>query len=292
MLTSLTESSSERQRALTGRPSFSGQLVAGSPIATDAVSASFKFACWRLLCLTGGCTFCCVRRVNTCRIRGICCRVYHGTPATSGKYFTLKQRDFTICHSSQISPALADVATGNSIRCAKVGQLIHFNDVEAAGIIVERFGSLWGERALIVRLTGFPQSWFQKRSEPHLIGWIVLGQTPREDVTGSFYHVTHPVIACIALNFAMSRECQLGLAGGQMLPTKNTKISRQDGKERGWISFDLDYSKTKIRLQYQRSPETHLKFQGEKSHLCAEIRFAVSNKCKNRQGAIKYWLKK
>lgn len=89
-----------------------------------------------------------------------------------GKIFHSKATEFDYdCHGSQISPALADVAAGNSIRRAKVGQLINFNYVDAAGVVVERFGSLWGEgRALIVGLMGFPQSWLQKRSEPHLIG--------------------------------------------------------------------------------------------------------------------------
>lgn len=98
-LTSLTESSSEMQRAVTGRPNFSGQLVTGPPIVTNAVSASFKSAWWRLLCFTGGCNFCCVRCVNSqwlsCQIRDICCWVYCSTPVTSGKYFTLKRQNFT-----------------------------------------------------------------------------------------------------------------------------------------------------------------------------------------------------
>lgn len=96
-LTSLAESSSEMQRAVAGRPSFSGQLVTGPPVATNAVSASFKPAWWRLW--TGGRNFCCVRGVNSqwlsCQIRGVCCGVYRSTPVKWGKYFTLKQQNLT-----------------------------------------------------------------------------------------------------------------------------------------------------------------------------------------------------
>lgn len=56
-------------------------------------------------------------------------------------------------------------------------------------------------------------------------------QTTCEDVICSFHHVAHPVIACIALNFAMSTECQLRFAGGQMLSTKHTETSCQSGKQ-------------------------------------------------------------
>lgn len=61
-----------------------------------------------------------------------------------GQIFHSKATGFYYdCHGSQISPALADVAAGNGIRCAKVGHFINFNDVDAAGVVVERFGSLW-----------------------------------------------------------------------------------------------------------------------------------------------------
>lgn len=67
----------------------------------------------------------------------------------TGQIFHSKATEFYYdCHRSQISPALADVAAGNSIRYAKVGRFIHFNDVDAAGVVVERFGSLWGGKGL------------------------------------------------------------------------------------------------------------------------------------------------
>lgn len=48
------------------------------------------------------------------------------------------------CETSETSPALADVGTGDGIRCVKVPQIINFNYLDAAGVVVERFCSLCG----------------------------------------------------------------------------------------------------------------------------------------------------
>lgn len=51
------------------------------------------------------------------------------------------------CETSyKTSPALADVGTSDGIRRVKVPQIINFNDLDAASVVVERFCSLWEGR--------------------------------------------------------------------------------------------------------------------------------------------------
>lgn len=48
--------------------------------------------------------------------------------------------------SSENSPALVDVGASDGIRHVKRPQIINFNYLDAASVVVERFCSLWGQK--------------------------------------------------------------------------------------------------------------------------------------------------
>lgn len=63
------------------------------------------------------------------------------------KYFILKPRNFywNDAAGQESSPALADVGAGDGIPCVKVPPIVNFDNLDASGVVVERFRSLRGE---------------------------------------------------------------------------------------------------------------------------------------------------